>query len=327
MLGSEDLLNHRRMPLPWPFLRNLGSAPVEATSRAFGLAELVHHKHVVGVKRFAHEGDCVEAGLWLVRQHGSCPVYDCFHHEHSCPARFEATSLTSGQRESVHCQHVPGVHRYRRYIDCVEAGLELDRRHVLCPVSDWFQHEYHVRVTLHDGDLDGDADHDGDADRDGDGDEDGNGHDEGDGDGEGGGDGFHVHSVRYHLLAHNPGPAFHVQNFGHYFPVRKFGFDFQVQNFGNFQGPFLEYWKGMQWPDSYDGSQVGLERMRRVQWLDIHPQADLLDASGDWTRYAAFHGDVGICSCFRSLRDLADSSGRSLRSGVYVYWKNIRDVR
>ena len=221
----------------------------------------------------------------------------------------------------------------------MEVGLELVRKHVVCPVSDWFQHEYHVRVTLHNTDLDADADHDadadrdgdGDADRDGDGDGDGNGHDEGDGDGEGGGDGdgFHVHSVRYHLTAHDLGPGFHVQNFGHYFPVRKFGFEFQVQNFGNSQGPLAvsEYRKGFQWPGPHDGSQVGLEHMTRVQWLDIHPQADLLDASGDWTRYASFRGDVGICSCFRSLCDLADSSGRSMRGGVYVYWKTVRDVR
>lgn len=106
----------------------------------------------------------------------------------------EATSLAFGHEEVVHRKHVLGVHRFGRYGDGVDVGLLMYRKQVVCHVCDWFHHNRHVRVALHDADRDG--------------------HD------------FHVHSLRHYLDTQNLGHEFHVQKFGHNFHVRKFGHKF-----------------------------------------------------------------------------------------------------
>ena len=220
MLRSEDLPCNLGTSLPCPFLKDLGFAPGEATWRAFGQ----HHKQLVGVERFDRDGDRVDFGLSMVRQYVVGPLCDCFCHQHSRPALAEATSLAFGHRKFVHYLHFPGVHRFGCCGDCVGTGLWLMRKHDVCPVSDWLQHEYHVLVTLHNVDRDG--------------------HD------------FRYHSLRHHLYIHDLGHGLLVQNFGHCFPVHKMGSGLEVQNLGNSQGPFLvvfEYWKGSQWLDLRDG--------------------------------------------------------------------------
>lgn len=63
-------------------LKNIRPPVVELTSLASGLEEPVRPDHVLGVHRFDHYRDDVDAGLLTYRRHVVSPLCDWFHHEH-----------------------------------------------------------------------------------------------------------------------------------------------------------------------------------------------------------------------------------------------------